>query len=447
MPPASSWWIASRGAGRSGRFRDGAADPGARPAGRQTGRVPSSLPDGEPVPADGSLPDQAYAGMADRTLSLYLHVPFCATRCGYCDFNTYTADELAGSASPSSWFAAAVAEIDLAARILGRTGSDRPVDTVFVGGGTPSLLGGSLGGLLDAVGERFALAPNAEVTTEANPESTDPALLDALLAAGFTRLSLGMQSTSPDVLRVLDRTHTPGRALEVVRWARAAGFPHVNLDLIYGTPGETDAEFAASLAAAAGSGADHVSAYSLIVEPGTRLARRVRSGELPMPDDDVLADRYLLAENALSRAGFAWYEVSNWARTADARCRHNLAYWTGGDWWGIGPGAHSHVGGVRWWNVKHPARYATALGAGRSPGHGREVLDGATRRLERILLGLRLADGMPLAVLREPARGAAEQYAADGLIDAGALREGSVALTVRGRLLADGIALRLADDG
>ncbi len=376
--------------------------------------MPSSLPDGEPVPADGSLPDQAYSGMADRSLSLYLHVPFCATRCGYCDFNTYTADELAGSASPSSWFAAAAAEIDLAARTLGRTGVDRPVATVFVGGGTPSLLGASLPGLLDAVRERFTLAAGAELTTEANPESTDPALLDALLAAGFTRLSLGMQSTSPAVLRVLDRTHTPGRALEVVGWARAAGFAHVNLDLIYGTPGETDDEFAASLAAAAGSGADHVSAYSLIVEPGTRLARRVRSGELPMPDDDVLADRYLMAETALARAGFAWYEVSNWARAADARCRHNLAYWTGGDWWGVGPGAHSHVGGVRWWNVKHPARYAAALGAGRSPGHAREVLGEPTRRLERVLLGLRLADGIPLAELPEAARLRAKQYAADG---------------------------------
>ena len=281
-PPATALRTSSGMAPPTGRGNRGRAG---RPGGaRHTGRVPSTLPDGEPVPADGSLPAQAYAGMADRTLSLYVHVPFCATRCGYCDFNTYTADELAGAASPSSWRAAAGAELDLAALTLRRTGIERAVSTVFVGGGTPSLLGGAaLAGLLAAVRERFELAPDAEVTTEANPESTDPALLDALRAAGYTRLSLGLQSTSPDVLRVLDRTHTPGRALQVVGWARSAGFEHVNLDLIYGTPGETDAEFAASLHAATASGADHVSAYSLIVEPGTRLARRIAAGELPAP--------------------------------------------------------------------------------------------------------------------------------------------------------------------
>ena len=252
------------------------------------------------------------------------------------------------------------------------------MSTVFVGGGTPSLVGaGPLTALLDAVRDRFGLTPDAEVTTEANPESTDPALLGRLREAGYTRLSLGMQSTSTRVLRILDRTHTAGRALDVVGWARSAGFEHVNLDLIYGTPGETDAEFADSLLAAVDSGVDHVSAYSLIVEPGTRLARQVRTGALPMPDDDVLADRYLQADAALTAAGFSWYEVSNWARDAGARCRHNLAYWTGGDWWGVGPGAHSHVGGVRWWNVKHPAAYAAALAAGRT---GRSpIADGLDR--------------------------------------------------------------------
>jgi len=408
--------------------------------------MPSTLPDGDPVPADGSLPAQAYARMADRSLSVYLHVPFCATRCGYCDFNTYTAGELGSAASPQSWLDAALAEIDLAAKVLGAGGQHRPVSTVFVGGGTPSLLGaGPLVRLLAAIRERFGLAEDAEITTEANPESTDPELLGQLRDAGYTRLSLGMQSTSSRVLQTLDRRHTAGRALQVVDWARAAGFEHVNLDLIYGTPGESDADFSESLRAAVASGVDHVSAYSLIVEPGTRLARQVRTGLLPMPDDDVLADRYLLADAALSAAGMNWYEVSNWAANDAARCRHNLAYWTGGDWWGLGPGAHSHVGGVRWWNVKHPAAYAAALAGRSSPGHARELLGRQSRRMEQILLELRLADGIGTDLLTAAGRAAAADFAADGLLDEAWLAKGRAVLTLSGRLLADGIALRLTD--
>jgi putative oxygen-independent coproporphyrinogen III oxidase len=422
--------------------------------------VPSTLPDGDPVPADGSLPDQAYVGMADRGLSFYLHVPFCATRCGYCDFNTYTAGELGTAASPRSWLDAALTEIDLAAKVLRAGGDQRAVSTVFVGGGTPSLVGaGPLTALLDAIRDGFGLTVDAEVTTEANPESTDPGLLAALRDAGYTRLSLGLQSTSTRVLQILDRTHTAGRALDVVGWARSAGFEHVNLDLIYGTPGETDAEFGESLRAVVDSGVDHVSAYSLIVEPGTRLARQVRSGALPMPDDDVLADRYLLADAALTAAGFSWYEVSNWALGESAHCRHNLAYWTGGDWWGIGPGAHSHVGGVRWWNVKHPAAYAAALSVGRtgrqpdgdvqdglrSPGRAREVLDPDARRMEDILLRLRLSDGIEIDALSPAGRQAARVAAADGLLQPDRFTRGRAVLTLRGRLLADGIALQLTD--
>jgi oxygen-independent coproporphyrinogen-3 oxidase len=408
--------------------------------------VPSTLPDGEPAPEDGSLPEQAYQGSADRGLSVYLHVPFCTTRCGYCDFNTYTPGELGSSASPESWLDAALAEIDLAASTLAKHGAHRDVSTVFVGGGTPSLLGGrKLATLLRAVDDAIGLADGAEVTTEANPESTDPELLATIHAAGFTRISIGMQSIAPQVLAVLDRRHTPGRALQVARWAREAGFAHVSLDLIYGTPGESDDDFRASLDAAVGAGVDHVSAYSLIVEPGTRLARRVAKGDLPMPDDDVLADRYLIADDVLSAAGLHWYEVSNWARDETARCRHNLAYWQGDDWWGIGPGAHSHVGGVRWWNRKHPAAYAAALGAGRSPAQGREVLDAATRREERIYLELRLDTGLDAAVLSDRGRAQAAQEVADGLLDERAWATGRAVVTRSGRLLADGIALRLVD--
>jgi len=408
--------------------------------------VPSTLPEGDPVPVDGSLPDQAYVGSAQRTLSFYVHVPFCATRCGYCDFNTYTAGELGSSASPESWFQAAAAEIDLAARVLRAHGDSRAVSTVFVGGGTPSLMGAEkLGALLGRIDSTLGLAAGAEVTTEANPESTDEPLLAGLRAAGYNRLSLGMQSTDPEVLRVLERVHTPDRPLQVVRWARQAGFGHVNLDLIYGTPGETDQQFTASLDAAVGSGVDHVSAYSLIVEPGTRMARQVRTGRLPMPAEDVLADRYLIADRVLATAGLGWYEVSNWAAGEAARCRHNLAYWRGGDWWGIGPGAHSHVGGVRWWNVKHPHAYSTALADGRSPGHAREVLDDDARRTEDILLRLRLVDGLPVDLLTSAGMAAAEAAAAEGLLEPGSLTSGSAVLTRRGRLLADGIAVRLLD--
>lgn len=303
--------------------------------------MPSTLPDGEPVPEDGALPASALAGAADRPLAFYLHVPYCATRCGYCDFNTYTAGELRGPggalASRENYAETLAEEIRLARKVLGN--DPRRVSTVFVGGGTPTLLPpADLGRMLDAVRQEFGLAADAEVTTEANPDSVDPASLSALRAAGFNRISFGMQSARRHVLAVLERTHTPGRPQACVGEARAAGFEHVNLDLIYGTPGESDDDWRASLDAAIGAGPDHVSAYSLIVEEGTRLAGRVRRGEVTAPDDDVHADRYLIAEEALSAAGFTWYEVSNWATSRAARCRHNELYWTGADWWGAGPG-------------------------------------------------------------------------------------------------------------
>jgi oxygen-independent coproporphyrinogen-3 oxidase len=314
------------------------------------------------------------------------------------------------------------------------------VRTVFVGGGTPTLLPtDDLARLLAAVDKAWGLAPDAEVTTEANPESVDPVSLARLRSAGFTRISLGMQSTAPHVLRVLDRRHTPGRAAAAALEAREAGFEHVNLDLIYGTPGETADDFAASLQAAIAAGVDHVSAYSLIVEEGTRLAARIRRGELPMPSDDTAADRYLAAEAALSAAGLSWYEVSNWAASDAARCAHNLLYWTGGDWWGIGPGAHSHVGGVRWWNVKRPAHYAKLLGAGQSPGAGREVLGAEDRYVEDVLLRLRLRSGYPLAGLRGGGPAAAEAALRNGLLDEAAYADGRAELTLRGRLLADAV--------
>ncbi|MBY8851246.1 radical SAM family heme chaperone HemW [Saccharothrix longispora] len=403
--------------------------------------MPSALPIGDPAPPDGSLPATALAGLGSRPFGVYVHVPFCATRCGYCDFNTYTAGELGTSASPQSWLEGLRRELDLAATVLG---TPPPVETVFVGGGTPSLLGsGGLADVLDAVRASFGLAPGAEVTTESNPESTSPSFFAAIRDAGYTRVSLGMQSAARHVLAVLDRAHTPGRPVAAAREARAAGFEHVNLDLIYGTPGESPGDLEASLDAVRGAGVDHVSAYALIVEEGTALARRVRRGELPMPDDDVLADKYELVDRAMTAQGLTWYEVSNWAASAEAACRHNLLYWQGADWWGAGPGAHSHVGGVRWWNVKHPAKYAELLAAGASPSAGREVLTGDDRRVERVLLELRLATGLPLDVLDEGGRAEAGIAAADGLLDPAALDAGRCVLTDRGRLLADAVVRRL----
>ncbi|MFY1687265.1 radical SAM family heme chaperone HemW [Plantactinospora sp. WMMB782] len=401
--------------------------------------MPKVLPAGEPVPDDGALPEAALARVGERGFGVYVHVPFCASRCGYCDFNTYTATELGGTAGRDGYADQVLAELRLADRVL----ADRPparVDTVFVGGGTPTLLPpDDLARILDGIDRTWGLAADAEVSTEANPESVTPESLSALRAAGYTRISLGMQSVARPVLAILDRRHTAGRATEAAREAREAGFEHVNLDLIYGTPGERAEDFAASLDAVLAAGVDHVSAYALIVEEGTRLAARIGRGELAYPDDDVAADRYLAAEAALSGAGFSWYEVSNWARTPAAACRHNLLYWTGGDWWGLGPGAHSHVGGVRWWNVKHPSSYAARLGAGQSPGEGRELLSAGERHTEEVLLRLRLATGLPLAVLDGPGRAGAVRARENGLLDGAAYEAGRAVLTLRGRLLADAV--------
>ncbi|WP_028655771.1 radical SAM family heme chaperone HemW [Nocardioides sp. J54] len=404
--------------------------------------MPSALPEGDPAPSDGSLPEQALAALGDDPFGFYVHVPFCRVRCGYCDFNTYTAEELGPGVSRASYVDQAVAEVRLARRVLGDR--ERPVDTVFLGGGTPTLLpAGDLGRLLRAIDDEFGLAPGAEVTTEANPDSVDAAYLAELRAAGYTRVSFGMQSAVPSVLAVLDRTHDPLRVPGVVAAARAAGFDQVSLDLIYGTPGESAEDWATTLEAALACAPDHVSAYSLIVEDGTALARRVRRGELPMPDDDDLADKYVQGDERLAAAGLGWYEVSNWARDDAARCRHNLGYWAGAGWWGIGPGAHSHLGGVRWWNVKHPAAYAARLAAGDSPAHAREVLDEETRRVERVLLELRLREGLDPALLDDAGRDELPGLVDEGLVEPAALAAGRVVLTRRGRLLADGVVHRL----
>ncbi len=375
------------------------------------------LPDLQPVPG--------------RPFGVYIHVPFCITRCGYCDFNTYTPAEL-GGVNPDAWLAALRAELKLAGERL----SGPTVNTVFVGGGTPSLLGGArVASVLDMLREHFALAPDAEITTEANPESAWPDFFDAIRAAGYTRVSLGMQSVSPRVLGVLDRIHTPNRSAAAAREALAAGFEHVSLDLIYGTPGESDDDLLRSVDTAIDTGVDHVSAYALVVEEGTALARRVRRGELAAPDDDVLAHRYELVDARLSEAGMSWYEVSNWSRPG-GECRHNLGYWDGGQWWGAGPGAHGYVGATRWWNVKHPNAYADMLAGAALPVGGFERLGADALHTEDVLLKTRLRQGLPRDVLSPAERTRAEGAVADGLLVSDADR---FVLTPRGRLLADAV--------
>jgi putative oxygen-independent coproporphyrinogen III oxidase len=407
--------------------------------------MPSALPLADPAPADGLLPVTVAEGAETRDFGVYLHVPFCRVRCGYCDFNTYTASEIRG-VKQSDYAGQAIAEVSLAAGVLDAAGLPRrSASTVFFGGGTPTLLPtADLAAMLHAVRDTWGLAPGAEVTTEANPDSVTAESLAELAAAGFTRVSFGMQSAVQHVLATLERTHDPARIPLVVEWARDAGL-QVSLDLIYGTPGESLADWSASLDLALAQRPDHLSAYALIVEEGTKLARQISRGEVAQPDDDLQADMYELADDRLSAAGYGWYEVSNWATSAAHRSRHNLAYWTGQDWWGIGPGAHSHIGGVRWWNVKHPAAYASRLEAGESPAAGRETLDADTRRVESVLLQSRLVDGMPTASLDAAGKTAVAGLIGDGLVDGAAAIGGRVVLTRRGRLLADAVVRRLLE--
>lgn len=374
--------------------------------------------------------------VSPRPFGYYVHVPFCATRCGYCDFNTYTAEELGAGVSRSTYADTVIAEIRWSRR---QVDGDRPVQTVFFGGGTPTLLGANdLVRILAAIEAEFGLARDAEVTTEANPDSVSPVALEELREGGFTRISFGVQSLAPHVLATLERTHTPGRAIEAIAEARSAGFDHVSADLIYATPGESDADLSASVTAVLDAGVDHLSAYSLIVEEGTRLAARVRRGGLPDVDDDVAAERYAIVDALAVEAGLEWYEVSNWARPG-AECRHNLGYWRDADWWGAGPGAHGHLEGRRWWNLKHPASYARTVADGMSPVAGEELVDARGRDLERVMLGLRLRegiaeDGVPAAEVRA--------LTEEGLVT---IADGRVALTPAGRLLADAVVRRLTD--
>lgn len=417
--------------------------------------MPSALPIADPAPADGLITPCAAAGSTagpgaapaagDVPFGVYVHVPFCRVRCGYCDFNTYTASELRG-VRRDDYAGHAVREIEWAATVLDRSGVPRrPVSTVFFGGGTPTMLPASdLAMILRAIDDTWGILPGAEVTTEANPDSVDASSLQTLREGGFNRISYGMQSAVPHVLATLDRTHDPLRVPVVVDLAKQQGLD-VSLDLIYSTPGESLADWRTSLDAALACAPDHVSAYSLIVEDGTAMGRMVARGELPAPDDDLAADMYELADQVLGDAGYSWYEVSNWARGDAHASRHNLSYWKGHDWWGVGPGAHSAVAGTRWWNVKHPAAYANRVLSGASPAAGREVIDDETRYVERLLLAARVRGELATSEIRQEARGRVAGLIARGLLDGSAAVRGRIDLTLQGRLLADAVVRELLD--
>ena len=401
------------------------------------------LPEGHPAPIDGLLPN---AGATQKSFHAYLHIPFCKVRCGYCDFNTYTAPELRG-VSQAGFAKHLATEIDFSQRVLEQSClPSRPVSTVFFGGGTPTQLPASdLAALVAKLDQTFGLEAGAEVTTEANPDDVDLAYLQELKAAGFTRVSFGMQSAVPSVLKVLDRTHTPERVPQVVAWAKQAGL-QVSVDLIYGSPTESNDDWQQTLAATLAMQPDHISAYSLIVEPGTKMARNLAAGVYPQPDEDDQATMYELADAAFEQAGYSWYEVSNWAKTPQNQSRHNLAYWAGNDWWGYGPGAHSFVAGTRWWNQKHPASYVAPLSQGNSPALGREELAAETKLEERVLLELRLASGLDIGVLKQLGvyqAGAVAGLIAEQLVQPAPALNGTLVLTLKGRLLADLVVRKL----
>lgn len=376
-------------------------------------------------------------------LSFYIHIPYCVKRCGYCDFNTYTPAELKVESSLTeishNYIDLLVEEISMA-----RAQSDATtVPTIFFGGGTPSLMEPTdLAKVISAISSTFTLDEECEITMEANPDTLTLDRLRSYREAGINRISIGMQSAVPHVLAVLDRTHNPANIEKVVGWAREVGFTEISLDLIYGTPGESMADWEKSIDTALALDITHISAYALIVEDGTKLAAQVRRGEITIPDDDETADKYLLADNKFRAAGFDWYEISNWSKPGSS-CKHNVAYWKGANWWGAGPGAHSHIDGRRWWNVKHPTAYRERIAQKASPMHEEEFLKSDEIAREEIMLSLRLPGVLVLDEFSQEARSALDTFFAQGHFEVGPWEVGRLTLTQSGRLIADRIVREL----
>jgi oxygen-independent coproporphyrinogen-3 oxidase len=400
------------------------------------------LPIGDKPPQDGLFSAAEIIGSESRSFHAYVHIPFCTVKCGYCDFNTYTANEL-GTLNQSDFAATLIGEVKLSSRILLQSHvPQRKLKTVFFGGGTPSLLPASdLIAILEGLKAEFGFEQEAEITFEANPDSVTRESLTKLREAGFNRISIGMQSAVAEVLKTLERTHNPDNVFGALEIAKSLGF-RTSLDLIFGAPGESLYQWEQTVRQVIELDPGHLSAYSLIVEPGTKLARQIASGDLEQVDEDLQADKYELADSLLSQAGYSWYEISNWSKSDDLTSNHNLAYWGGQDWWGYGPGAHSHLGSVRWWNHKHPLSYANLLEKEISPAAGREQLDSDTAALERILLESRTSEGMSIEQIKKlqpESEVAIAQLIADGLIEGSEAIAGRLRLTLKGRLLADAV--------
>ena len=386
----------------------------------------AALPEGDPAPSDGKLPN--IANLKNKPFSLYVHVPYCSKRCGYCDFNTYTPSELDRDDQIESWLQSAIKETIFARKILVE---ELTVDTIFFGGGTPSLLEASvIKEFINNVSKHFELKKDLEITLEANPDTITQSKAEDWLKAGINRISLGMQSSATNVLQVLDRTHNPANVLSSVEILKKAGFTNFSLDLIYGTPGESLEDWSNSLKDAIAINPPHISAYSLVIEPGTKMGSQLSRGEIKAVSDDDAADKYQLAEKLLNENGYSWYEISNWAKE-NKECQHNLNYWKGNNWWGIGPGAHSHINGVRWWNQKLPKNWRESLDKDQSPALAREKLTNEQIRNEEVMLLSRLKTGIDKADFDQKN---VEKLIKDKLVNE---VSGKLELTLEGRLLAD----------
>lgn len=373
-------------------------------------------------------------------LSFYVHIPYCVKRCGYCDFNTYTPSELKiteGLAQISNSYIDLLLMEIKAAKV--QVGQSANVPSIFFGGGTPSLMQpDDIGRVISAIKSEFTLLPDAEITMECNPDTVTKESLAAFRAIGVNRVSFGMQSAVKHVLATLDRTHNPENLLQVTTWAQEVGFSEISVDLIYGTPGESLADWQTSIDAALALPITHISAYALIVEEGTKLAAQIKRGEVAQIDDDLTAEKYLVADKAFTAAGFEWYELSNWAKSGSLS-KHNLAYWLGDNWWGAGPGAHSHLNGKRFWNVKHPNLYKERVLANQSPVADSEVLEELQIESERLMLSLRLPSGVDKQSLNELQLAELSSYVESGHLDQANWNQGRATLTLDGRLIADRI--------
>ena len=373
-------------------------------------------------------------------LAFYIHIPYCIKRCGYCDFNTYTPSELQITTGlkniTNSYTTLLITEIKSARK---QVGERAVVPSIFFGGGTPSLMEAEdIKSIISTIGSEFDLAGDIEITLESNPDTVDKDKLEKFYQAGINRISFGMQSAVPHVLATLDRTHNPDNLYQVTKWASEVGFKEISVDLIYGTPGESKSDWQKSIDAALSLPITHISAYALIIEEGTKLAAQIKRGEVDQVDDDLTAEKYLMADNAFTKFGFNWYELSNWSKV-NSESKHNLAYWLGKNWWGAGPGAHSHLNGKRFWNVKHPNLYKQKIDANESPVADSEDLKELQIESERLMLSIRLPSGVEKNTLNEQQISDLSGYVESGHLDKGDWDNGRATLTLNGRLIADRI--------